>query len=122
MRMLGQSLVRLLTDHLDVWQIHEVFYHNDPELIYDSDGVLEIPTKAKQQGNVRFIGSYFVKGKGGFWKRTEYDRRRVRPALYSRRPPRTSLLKHRWALRFKLIPSGLPKQRVRRRHHGRNGT
>ena len=73
MRMLGQSLVRLLTDHLDVWQIHEVFYHNDPELIYDSDGVLEIPTKAKQQGNVRFIGSYFVKGKGGFWKRTEYD-------------------------------------------------
>jgi aryl-alcohol dehydrogenase-like predicted oxidoreductase len=34
MRMLEQSLVRLQTDHLDIWQIHEVIYHNDPELIY----------------------------------------------------------------------------------------
>ena len=56
MRMLEASLVRLQTDHLDVWQIHEVIYHNDPELIYASDGVLEALTKAKQQGKVRFVG------------------------------------------------------------------
>jgi predicted aldo/keto reductase-like oxidoreductase len=56
MRMLEQSLVRLQTDHLDVWQIHEVIYHNDPELIYLHDGVLEALTKAKQQGKVRFAG------------------------------------------------------------------
>jgi predicted aldo/keto reductase-like oxidoreductase len=56
MRMLEQSLVRLQTDHLDVWQIHEVIYHNDPELIYAPDGVLEALTKAKQQGKVRFVG------------------------------------------------------------------
>ena len=56
MRMLEESLVRLQTDHLDVWQIHEVIYHNDPELIYASDGVLEALTKAKQQGKVRFVG------------------------------------------------------------------
>ncbi len=30
MRMLDASLTRLQTDHLDVWQIHEVIYHNDP--------------------------------------------------------------------------------------------
>jgi predicted aldo/keto reductase-like oxidoreductase len=48
--------VRLQTDHLDVWQIHEVIYHNDPELIYAPDGVLEALTKAKQQGKVRFVG------------------------------------------------------------------
>ena len=56
MRMLDASLIRLQTDHLDVWQIHEVIYHNDPELIYASDGVLEALTKAKQQGKVRFVG------------------------------------------------------------------
>src|SRR5712671_5360854 len=56
MRMLEASLNRLQTDHLDVWQIHEVIYHNDPELIYAADGVLEALTKAKQQGKVRFVG------------------------------------------------------------------
>jgi predicted aldo/keto reductase-like oxidoreductase len=56
MRMLEASLVRLQTDHLDVWQIHEVIYHNDPELIYAPDGVLEALAKAKQQGKVRFVG------------------------------------------------------------------
>jgi predicted aldo/keto reductase-like oxidoreductase len=39
-----------------VWQIHEVIYHNDPELIYAPDGVLEALAKAKQQGKVRFVG------------------------------------------------------------------
>jgi predicted aldo/keto reductase-like oxidoreductase len=56
MRMLEESLVRLQTDHLDVWQIHEVIYHNDPDLIYAPDGVLEAFAKAKQQGKVRFVG------------------------------------------------------------------
>src|SRR5271168_4742235 len=56
MRMLDSSLTRLQTDHLDVWQIHEVIYHNDPELIYAHDSVIETLTKAKQQGKVRFVG------------------------------------------------------------------
>jgi predicted aldo/keto reductase-like oxidoreductase len=56
MRMLEESLVRLQTDHLDVWQIHEVIYHSDPELIYAPDGVIEALAKAKQQGKVRFVG------------------------------------------------------------------
>lgn len=56
MRMLDASLTRLQTDHLDVWQIHEVIYHNDPGLIYATDSVLAALTKAKQQGKVRFVG------------------------------------------------------------------
>jgi len=56
MRMLDASLSRLQTDHLDVWQIHEVIYHNDPQLIYASDSILAALTKAKQQGKVRFVG------------------------------------------------------------------
>jgi predicted aldo/keto reductase-like oxidoreductase len=56
MRMLEESLVRLQTDHLDVWQVHEVVYYNDPEKCYAPDGVLEALTAAKQQGKVRFVG------------------------------------------------------------------
>jgi uncharacterized protein len=56
MQQLEQSLKRLQTDHLDVWQVHEVIYYNDPEKAYEPDGVLEALTAAKQQGKVRFVG------------------------------------------------------------------
>jgi len=56
MRMLEESLTRLQTDHLDVWQVHEVVYYNDPERCYAQDGVLEALAAAKQQGKVRFVG------------------------------------------------------------------
>ncbi len=56
MKMLENSLTRLGTDHLDVWQVHEVIYYNDPEKAYETDGVLEALTMAKQQGKVRFVG------------------------------------------------------------------
>jgi predicted aldo/keto reductase-like oxidoreductase len=56
MPMLEASLNRLQTDHLDVWQIHEVIYPNDPAMIYVNDGILEALTRAKQQGKVRFVG------------------------------------------------------------------
>lgn len=47
---------RLQTDHLDVWQIHEVVYENDPDLIFAQNGAAEALLAAKQQGKVRFIG------------------------------------------------------------------
>jgi predicted aldo/keto reductase-like oxidoreductase len=56
MRMLEESLTRLQTDHLDVWQVHEVVYYNDPEKCYAPEGVLEALAAAKQQGKVRFVG------------------------------------------------------------------
>ncbi len=56
MCMLEESLRRLQTDHLDLWQIHEVVYDNDPDLIFAPDGAAEALTAAKQQGKVRFIG------------------------------------------------------------------
>jgi len=56
MQMLEESLTRLQTDHLDVWQVHEVVYYNDPEKCYEKDGVLEALAAAKQQGKVRFVG------------------------------------------------------------------
>ena len=56
MRMLEESLRRLGTDHLDLWQIHEVIYENDPDLIFAPGGAAEALMEAKQQGKVRFIG------------------------------------------------------------------
>src|ERR1700723_891410 len=56
MRQLEESLTRLQTDHLDVWQIHEVIYENDPDLIFAPNGAAEALLEAKQQGKVRFVG------------------------------------------------------------------
>lgn len=56
MRMLEESLRRLQTDHLDLWQIHEVIYENDPDLIFAPGAAAEALQDAKQQGKVRFVG------------------------------------------------------------------
>jgi aryl-alcohol dehydrogenase-like predicted oxidoreductase len=56
MRMLEESLRRLRTDHLDLWQIHEVIYQDDPDLIFRAGGAIEALSAAKQQGKVRFVG------------------------------------------------------------------
>jgi aryl-alcohol dehydrogenase-like predicted oxidoreductase len=56
MRMLEESLRRLQTDHLDLWQIHEVIYENDPDLIFSPGGAAEALLDAKKQGKVRFVG------------------------------------------------------------------
>lgn len=56
MQQLEESLKRLRTDHLDLWQIHEVVYYNDPELHFAKNGVVEALALAKQQGKVRFVG------------------------------------------------------------------
>lgn len=56
MQMLEQSLNRLQTDHLDLWQIHGVSFDNDPELFIRPNGAAEALRKAKEQGKVRFVG------------------------------------------------------------------
>jgi aryl-alcohol dehydrogenase-like predicted oxidoreductase len=56
MTMLEQSLRRLQTDHLDLWQIHGVGFANDPELFIRPNGAAEALRKAKEQGKVRFVG------------------------------------------------------------------
>lgn len=56
MRQLDQSLRRLQTDYLDLWQIHEVVYYNDPDLIFAPNGAAEALLEAKRQGKVRHIG------------------------------------------------------------------
>lgn len=56
MRQLEDSLRRLKTDHLDLWQVHEVVFENDPELHFAPGGVIEALQQAQQEGKVRFVG------------------------------------------------------------------
>jgi predicted aldo/keto reductase-like oxidoreductase len=56
MEMLEQSLKRLQTDYLDIWQIHEVVYDSDPDLIFKPNGAAEALLQAKKDGKVRFVG------------------------------------------------------------------
>ena len=56
MRQLDESLRRLRTDHLDLWQIHECVYYNDPDRHFARGGVVEALVQAKEQGKVRYVG------------------------------------------------------------------
>src|SRR3954464_4205443 len=56
MKQLEDSLRRLKTDRLDLWQVHEVAFYNDPERHFVKGGVIEALDKAKRQGKVRFVG------------------------------------------------------------------
>jgi predicted aldo/keto reductase-like oxidoreductase len=56
LRMLEESLNRLQTDHLDLWQIHGVSFDNDPDLFIRPNGAAEALEQAKRQGKVRYVG------------------------------------------------------------------
>jgi uncharacterized protein len=56
LRQLDDSLRRLRTDYLDLWQIHECVYDNDPERHFAPGGVVEALQRAQAQGKVRYLG------------------------------------------------------------------
>lgn len=56
MRQLEDSLRRLQTDYLDLWQIHECAYYNDPERHFAKGGVVEALERARKDGKVRYVG------------------------------------------------------------------
>ncbi len=56
MQHLEDSLRRLQTDHIDLWQYHEVIYDDDPDRIFAPGGGIEAAEVARKQGKVRYIG------------------------------------------------------------------
>jgi predicted aldo/keto reductase-like oxidoreductase len=52
---LEDSLRRLRTDVIDLWQFHEVIYDNDPDWIFEK-GAMKAALEARQAGKVRYIG------------------------------------------------------------------
>lgn len=52
---LEDSLRRLRTDYVDLWQFHEINYDNDPDWVFDRGG-LKVALEAQRAGKVRHIG------------------------------------------------------------------
>ena len=52
---LNDSLKRLKTDHIDLWQFHEINYDNDPAWVFEKGG-LKAALEAQKAGKVRYIG------------------------------------------------------------------
>ena len=52
---LDDSLRRLQTDYIDLWQFHEMNYDNDPDWVLDRGG-LKTALAAQKAGKVRYIG------------------------------------------------------------------
>lgn len=53
---LDDSLKRLQTDRIDLWQFHEIVYDNDPDWIFAGDGAIHVGLRALEQGKVRYLG------------------------------------------------------------------
>jgi aryl-alcohol dehydrogenase-like predicted oxidoreductase len=56
MRMLEQSLKLLNTDHLDLWQLHDIGTLGDVDEVFAKGGALEALVEAREQKMVRFLG------------------------------------------------------------------
>ena len=54
--MLDQSLQRLRTDHLDLWQVHQIGSEEEADSIFMPGGVLEAIEQARKQGKIRYCG------------------------------------------------------------------
>lgn len=55
LRNLEDSLRRLQTDRLDLWQFHELSYDNDPDWLFER-GAVAAAVEAQRAGKVRYIG------------------------------------------------------------------
>ena len=52
---LEDSLKRLQTDVIDLWQFHEIIYDIDPEWVFEK-GAMKAALEARQEGKIRYIG------------------------------------------------------------------
>jgi hypothetical protein len=56
MRSLEESLKSLQTDHLDLWQLHNIMRQDDLAKIFAADGAIKALEKARDEKVVRFLG------------------------------------------------------------------
>jgi hypothetical protein len=56
LRMLEKSLELLHTDHLDLWQLHDIGISEDVDQVFGKGGAMEALLEARDQKMVRFLG------------------------------------------------------------------
>ena len=104
LRHLDESLKKLNTDHLDLWQIHSLSTDDDLQQIFGKDGALEAMVRARDQKMVRFLGI------------TGHYRPEILMEAIRRFPFDTVLMainaadRHHYSFEAELIPLALEKQ------------
>jgi predicted aldo/keto reductase-like oxidoreductase len=56
MKLLERTLKNMQTDHLDLWQLHNVQTRDQVEKIFSKGGAIEALEKARSEGMTRFLG------------------------------------------------------------------
>jgi predicted aldo/keto reductase-like oxidoreductase len=56
MRLLDESLTNLQTDHLNIWQLHNVQRQDEVDQIFAGDGAIRAMEKARSEGMVQNLG------------------------------------------------------------------
>jgi aryl-alcohol dehydrogenase-like predicted oxidoreductase len=56
LRLLDDSLRRLHTDWLDLWQMHDLRDRDELDVLFGRDGAIEAAQQAKADGRIRFVG------------------------------------------------------------------
>jgi aryl-alcohol dehydrogenase-like predicted oxidoreductase len=56
LRLLDDSLRRLGTDHLDLWQVHDLRELDELEVLFGRGGAMEAVERAKAEGRIRHVG------------------------------------------------------------------
>jgi aryl-alcohol dehydrogenase-like predicted oxidoreductase len=56
LKQLDESLQRLQTDVIDLWQFHENIRLEDPDRFFSDGGAVEAVADAKQAGKIKFVG------------------------------------------------------------------
>ena len=56
LRMIEKSLVLLNTDHIDLWQLHDIGLPEDVNAVFARDGAMEALLQMQQQKVVRYLG------------------------------------------------------------------
>jgi predicted aldo/keto reductase-like oxidoreductase len=71
---LEQSLAKLQTDHLDLYQLHHITdVKNDVDTAFAKGGAMELFTQAKKEGRVRFLGFSAHSVEAAFAAMDRYD-------------------------------------------------
>jgi aryl-alcohol dehydrogenase-like predicted oxidoreductase len=56
LKLLDESLELLHTDHVDLWQMHNIQHQEEIERVFAPDGALKALQQARDDGRVRFLG------------------------------------------------------------------
>jgi aryl-alcohol dehydrogenase-like predicted oxidoreductase len=56
LKLLDESLELLQTDHVDLWQIHNIQFQEEIEQVFAAGGALEALLQARADGRTRFLG------------------------------------------------------------------